>query len=114
MADVCSVPSAEPLSFDRLYPESPVSRVLRTMKQLYATMTSIKLRETKRDDCTLARIVEMQSLTVCGALQELDRAMKNGLSVHDDYALLISNLWSSLQDLAKDTSIERYLGTCAV
>lgn len=112
MADAFTAQSVEPLIFDRLYPETPVSRVLRTMKQLYATMMSIKEREIKRDDCTLARIVEIQSLSICGAFQELDRAIQNGLQVNDDHTSLIRYLWKSLQVLAKDDRIERYLYGC--
>ena len=101
------------LLFDRIYPVTPISRVLRSMKQLYAAMHSIKEREMKKDNCTLARIVEIQFLSVCGVLQELDRAMENGFAVEDDHASLIDFLWKALQELANDKRIKRYLHKCS-
>lgn len=106
--------SLESLAFDRLYPETPVSRVLRTMKQLYATMYCIKEQKVTRDDCSLAKIVEIQSLSVCGALQELDRAMKQGLEVEGDHITLIENNWKALQDLAEDEFVQPYLLGCSI
>ena len=113
MAQAFTAQNATVLLFDHLYPETPISRVLRNMKQLYATMSSIKEGETKGDDCTLARIVEIQFLSVCGALQELDRTMKNGLTVEDDHVSLIAFLLKALQILAHDERIERYLHICS-
>lgn len=100
---------AEELTFDHLYPETPVSRVLRAMKQLHATLTSIKEQEIANIDCTLARIAEIQSLTICGTLQELERAIEKGFQITKDHAALICRVWKLLQVLAQDENVKRYL-----
>lgn len=107
--NICALESIEQLHFDHLYPETPVSRVLRAMKQLHATMTSIKKQEITSIDCALARIVEIQSLTICGTLQELDRAIQKGFQITRDHAVLICRVWKSLEILARDENVKRYL-----
>jgi hypothetical protein len=99
----------KPLALDHFYAETPLSSVVRTMKQLYVTMHSIKNPTMKWSDCTVARIIEIQSLSVCGALQELDRAMGNGFVVGEDQVLLIKRLWAFLQELLHDQRVASYL-----
>lgn len=97
------------LTFDQLYPETSVSRVLKTMKQLYASMVCIKNNQITTENSSLADIVEIQSLSVLGALQELHRGLTQGLHIGRHQSALIQKLWNSLKILAQDEQVVRYL-----
>lgn len=102
----------QPLDSERFYAETPVSSVVRTLKQLCTTMRSIKNSTAECNDCAVATILEIQSLSVCGAFQELDRAVSKGLVVGDDQISVIKRLWVFLQELAQDQRVQSYLYTC--